>query len=424
MINYENFLKSKETIDSPLETFDSVLNSFWESNKNKFIVKEIGISNLKDWSFDSQKNLVHKSNAFFKLMGYKRKNYNSGILLQNEVGTLGVLCCLYEGVLHFLIQFKQEPGNILQSQLSPTLQATLSNQNKKHGGHLPKYINYFQNIDKKNVVIEKNLPEQGSRYWKKFNNNIIVATEYFEPDENFKWMTLGQIFKFSEIDFSINSCLRSVLSLVYTLLHNDLSTGVDKKIAEFKSRIISKTQLNNSVLDFYIEKDDKFIFPDDNIEFHVVGVSIEIRNREVSTWNQPLIFEPHLHDYALISIVLNKERYYLLNLEVKPGYDLGFVFGTTVVNNKISSELSEQLNLENLKLVKKINMSEEGGRFLHTKIKKSFYELEVDNLNLNFKNFLVVNDSEINRINTLGLLSMESRSMLFFSKYVYKNLKL
>ena len=147
MINYEQILESIETVNSPLESFDSILNSFWNSNDNKFVVREIGISKLKDWSFDSQKNLVHTSNAFFKLTGIKARNYNSGILLQNEIGTLGVLCCIYKGVLHFLIQFKQEPGNIQQSQLSPTLQATLSNQNKKHGGKNPKYINYFQNVN-------------------------------------------------------------------------------------------------------------------------------------------------------------------------------------------------------------------------------------------------------------------------------------
>ena len=69
-------------------------------------------------------------------------------------------------------------------------------------------------------------------------------------------------------------------------------------------------------------------------------------------------------------------------------------------------------------------MSEEGGRFLHTKINKSFYEIEVEDLTFHFKKFVLVNDGEINRINSLGLLSMEARSMLFFSKYVYKKLEL
>lgn len=423
MINYENILESIKTINSPLESYDSILNSFQKSNENKFIIREVGISNLNDWSFDSQKNLVHTSNAFFKLTGIQEKNYNSGILLQNEVGTLGVLCCLYKGLLHFLIQFKQEPGNIQQSQLSPTLQATLSNQNKKHGGKDPKYINYFQNVNKKNIVIQKNLPEQGSRYWKKYNNNIIVSTNFFQPDKNFKWMTLGQIYKFSEIDSSINSCLRSVLSLIYTSLHDEPTPEIENKIAEIKTDITTSAQLQDSVIDFYNEVEDKFIFPDKNGSFHVVGVSIEIKNREVSNWNQPLIFEANLHDYSLISLVFKNKRYYLLNLEKKPGYRYGFVYGLTAVNNKFNTELIDKLNFDKLKLLKKIKMSEEGGRFLHTAINKSFYEIEVKDLNLHFENFILVNENEIHRINLLGFLSMEARSMLFFSKYIYKNLK-
>jgi len=424
VINYENALESKATINGPIESYDSILNSFWKSNENKFIVREVGIRNLKDWNFDGQKNLVHKSNAFFKLTSIKEKNFNSGILLQNEVGTLGVLCCLYKGILHFLIQFKQEPGNIQQSQLSPTLQATLSNQNRKHGGTGPKYINYFQNVNKENIVIQKNLPEQGSRFWRKYNNNIIVLTDFFEPEKNFKWMTLGQIYKFSEIDSSINSCLRSVLSLIYTSLYDEPTPEIENKIAKIKTDITPGAQLQNSVIDFYNDVEDKFIFPDKNESFHVVGVSIEIKNREVSNWNQPLIFEANLHDYSLISLVFKNKRYYLLNLEKKPGYEFGFIFGLTAVNNKFNTELIDKLDFDKLKLLKKIKMSEEGGRFLHTAINKSFYELEVKDFNFHFENFILVNEHEVSRINSLGFLSMEARSMLFFSKYIYKNLEL
>jgi dTDP-4-dehydro-6-deoxy-alpha-D-glucopyranose 2,3-dehydratase len=423
MINYKNILSSMENIDGPLGSYDSIKDAFLKSNKKKFIVREIGISNLEDWSFDAQENLVHKSNAFFKLTGINKNESNSGILLQGDIGTLGILCCFYEDMLHFLIQFKQEPGNILQSQLSPTLQATLSNQNKKHGGNAPKYMDYFQKANKENLVIQKNLPEQGGRYWKKYNNNIIVLTDFFEPDKNFKWMTLGQIFKFSEIDSSINSCLRSVLSLIYSPLYNLSTMEIDNKITNFKNKIKNSAQLQNSVINFYNKDEDKFIFPHEKNPFHVVGVSIEIRDREVSNWNQPLIVETNLSDYALISLVFKNERYYLLNIEEQPGYEFGFVFGVTAINSDFSLELNDQLNLDQLKLVKKINMSEEGGRFLHTAVNKSFYELEIDDLNFHFKNILLVNDDEINRINLLGLLGMELRSMLFFSKYVYRNLK-
>ena len=77
-------------------------------------------------------------------------------------------------------------------------------------------MNYFRQNDNKNVIVEKLLPEQGDRYWRKFNNNIIVLADYFDDENEFKWMTLGQIYEFSKINNSINSCLRSVLSLIPT----------------------------------------------------------------------------------------------------------------------------------------------------------------------------------------------------------------
>ena len=237
-------------------------------------------------------------------------------------------------------------------------------------------------------------------------------------------MTLGQIYKFSEINSSINSCLRSVLSLIYALFNNECGPEIKNKIAETETGITTVAQLQDSVIDFYNQGEDKFIFPDKNEPFHVVGVSIEIKNREVSSWNQPLLVEANLHDYALISLVFESKRYYLLSLEKKPGYKSGFIYGISAVNNKFNSELIDKLNFDKLKLLKKIKMSEEGGRFLHTDINKSFYEIEVKDLNLHFENFILVNENEIHRINLLGFLSMEARSMLFFSKYIYKNLKI
>ena len=71
------------------------------------------------------------------------------------------------------------------------------------------------------------------------------------------------------------------------------------------------------------------------------------------------------------------------------------------------------------KLIKEFEMSEEGGRFLNLQIKHSFYE----NLNMNdiklSKNQFLFSYSEILKLNELSLLSMEGRSMLFFSNSIY-----
>ena len=43
----------------------------------------------------------------------------------------------------------------------------------------------------------------------------------FDEKNNYKWLTLGQILRFKNISNSVNSCLRSSLSLVYDFYLND-----------------------------------------------------------------------------------------------------------------------------------------------------------------------------------------------------------
>ena len=366
----ENFKSSLKALDGPIHNFEDLRNFFDKQNeKSNFETKEIGIQNLKEWSFDSQGNLSHKSGKFFKVTGVVNETLKTGILLQNEIGTLGCIASRLDGIMHFLIQFKKEPGNIVSSQLSPTLQATISNQQKVHGGNAPKYMNYFRQNDNKNVIVEKLLPEQGDRYWRKFNNNIIVLADYFDDENEFKWMTLGQIYEFSKINNSINSCLRSVLSLIPTKELIDKSKSkknvqkiIDKEITNFEH----KSKLEDSVVDFKEKNELLFITNDD--KFHIKGFSIAIKDREVSKWDQPLIYDPYLEKYILISIIKNNKRYYLLKKYSENGYKNGFVFGPTYTDRSFIDKKGLNLLLKkvesygNLNLIREIEMSEEGGR--------------------------------------------------------------
>ena len=69
-MNLNKYLNnSMNCLDGPLHNIDYLKSKFHEINqKDNFLVKEIGISNLKNWSFDE-----------------------NNILLQNEIGTLGFL---------------------------------------------------------------------------------------------------------------------------------------------------------------------------------------------------------------------------------------------------------------------------------------------------------------------------------------------
>ena len=139
---------SEDTIDSELHDFQSLKEFYLELNKEKaFEIKSVSINDLTDWKFDEKNNFVHNSGRFFSIKKIKFNGEESGILLQNEIGTLGLVSCVINDVLYFLIQFKKEPGNIVSAQLSPTLQATLSNQNQVHGGRSPRFLELFTDIE-------------------------------------------------------------------------------------------------------------------------------------------------------------------------------------------------------------------------------------------------------------------------------------
>jgi len=103
-------------------------------------ITEIGLSNLRRWNFCEQKgNLRHDSGSFFAVTGIevttnfgKIENWSQPIILQNEIGILGFIIKRINGVYHFLVQCKIEPGNINLDQVSPTVKATKSNYLRVH----------------------------------------------------------------------------------------------------------------------------------------------------------------------------------------------------------------------------------------------------------------------------------------------------
>ena len=72
------------------------------------------------------------------------------------------------------MQAKAEPGNINTYQLSPTVQATRSNYLQLHGGKRTLYLEFFIDHSKTEVLIDQLQSEQGARFYRKRNRNIII----------------------------------------------------------------------------------------------------------------------------------------------------------------------------------------------------------------------------------------------------------
>ena len=164
--------------------------------KKQFLtVKKIDLSKLTKWVYD-KKEIYHESKKFFKIAGiriktnfYKQKNWDQPIIVQNEIGMLGIIKNVKTN--KYLLQAKVEPGNINKIQISPTVQATRSNYSRIHGGKTIPFLKFFKKKNK-NFSLQS---EQAFRYYNKKNSNIVTyVSKKIDIDEKFRWFSKIEIF--------------------------------------------------------------------------------------------------------------------------------------------------------------------------------------------------------------------------------------
>ena len=213
--------------DNQLYKLDQIIKWFNEKRKNSDMeVKEIGINELEKWNVNEKTgNISHETGGFFEVIGVKvsntfdrevgKKGWTQPIIAKNPGGILGILIKKINGIPHFLLQAKAEPGNIGKLQLSPTLQATTSNLLKAHGGIRPKFSEYFDNPKKVKIIYAKWQSEDGGRFHLKSNYNMIVEVdedEELDIPDSFIWVTLYQIKQLLKIENFVGPHIRGIIS--------------------------------------------------------------------------------------------------------------------------------------------------------------------------------------------------------------------
>jgi oxidase EvaA len=151
------------------------------TDANRFRVDPVPFADLTDWSFGPCGNLVHHSGRFFRVEGLHIvasegpfAEWEQPIIVQPEIGILGILVKEFDGVPHFLMQAKMEPGNCNLVQLSPTVQATRSNYTAVHQGARVKYLDHFIGRRRGRILVDVLQSEHGAWFFHKANRNMIV----------------------------------------------------------------------------------------------------------------------------------------------------------------------------------------------------------------------------------------------------------
>ncbi|UCM87075.1 NDP-hexose 2,3-dehydratase family protein [Streptomyces marincola] len=267
-----------------------------------FTVRRTPLDELDGWSFSPDGgDLVHRTGGFFQITGLAAevgegpvRHWEQPIIRQPETGILGLLAKEIDGVLHFLLQAKMEPGNRNLVQLSPTVQATRSNYARLHRGSPVRYLEYFTGRAPGRVHTDVLQSEHGSWFHGKRNRNMLVETGDDVPaHDDFRWLTLGQIGQLLRHDNVVNMDTRTVLASLPVAdaaepaLHSDADL-LSWLSAERTRRELSARRIPLSEVAGWRRRDGVIARPDGHY-FRVVGVSVSAGSREVSGWSQPML---------------------------------------------------------------------------------------------------------------------------------------
>ena len=400
------------------QTTDQILG--WMKSQNEEVVSnimQIPISELRGWSYRDDR-IRHNSGKFFSIDGiHIRTNYRNTpewdqpIINQPEIGFLGFIVKKFNGVLHFLLQAKIEPGNLNIVQLSPTLQATRSNYTRVHGGKAPTYLEYFNGEKDVLILVDQLQSEQGARFLHKRNRNIIVEVgedEELEVKEGYIWASLGQIKELLRYPNVVNMDSRTVISCInfgsysehslrlldavkrmngihsskpdsflYSVLSGDNHLNELQDIIQWITSLKFKYELD--VTPIGISEMKNWIYDGDTIHhesgkyFDVMGCRVEIGNREVVSWDQPMVRSAQEGLMGFIVKKINGIYHFLVQAKLESGnFDIVEMAPTVQCltgnyrkgkNEYTIPYLEQILNAPKDKIWYSSYQSEEGGRF-------------------------------------------------------------
>lgn len=373
-------------------------------------IQECSIKDSDFWFYDDYNGeILNRKRSFFSIKGIRRfvdEQFvgEQPIILQPEIGYLGIICKRIHGVLNFLMQAKIEPGNVNCVQISPTIQATKSNFIRAHGGALPKYFEYFEHSSRHHVLYDQIQSEQAGRFYKKRNRNMIMLMDEDVPVyPGFAWMTLGQIKELMKIDNLVNMDTRTVLSgLPLAIAPIGERDCPSPQLQEFfddgslyssmfeTSPVDELPSLYQQINDFKMFREvDTAIVPLNQLadwkvsdrgvdcrkpaNFKVRYYNIDIDGREVQCWTQPLfkaigratlgLFVKRFPDGLKFLVAMRDEIGSFDKLEIGPSVQWEPLHQLDD-NDEVGCLFQRHVD-GNTGVLTNVTLSEEGGRFYH-----------------------------------------------------------
>lgn len=453
----KSIVKSWKNTKGNVNNTEDVILWINKLNKETFVdIKECKVSDSTFWFYDDYNGeILNRKRSFFSVKGMRHFVDDTFIceqpmIIQPEIGYLGIICKMIDGELNFLMQAKIEPGNVNCVQISPTIQATKSNFTRAHGGKLPTYFEYFENSQKYQVIYDQIQSEQSARFYKKRNRNMIMLVEDdIEVYNNYKWLTLGQIKELMKIDNLVNMDTRTVLSGIpfvttkyekddldeikayfkdESLYHSIFSTDTMEDLAKIYQymnnykmfhEVKTKAVPLNELVDWQV--DEQGVTCKTKANFMVRFYDIAISGREVQEWTQPLFKAIGQATFGLMTCVDEGVRKFLVCARPEIGSFDKIELGPTIQKEPVE-HTNQEIEIEQIfdnrlskgeGILLDVILSEEGGRFYHEQNRNVIMEVEKEEIGQLPEGYFWVNYSSLNYlVQVNNCLNIQLRNLL------------
>lgn len=405
------------------------LDNWIKNQRKKNTIKLVAsdIRKIQDWKFNKKK-IYHKSKIFFSILAFRlyqkniKKTWYQPLIIQKEVGILGIIKRKVHDKSFYLLQAKAEPGNKNGIQLSPTVQATKSNYLRKHKGKKTKFLDFFLKKNKKlDFIKKKRLSEQGSRYDKKSNFNILIELKRktIQIPKNYVWLGSEELKYLIKKKNLMNMDTLSVFSCCVKKDIENFNFNTTNTLIKLVKQFKKKNEITKKQISFFDLKNwqiKKNIISDNKKNFFAIRFfNVKANLREVKKWSQPLLSD---FKNSLNTFLVKREKnqnFYLLKIIIEPG--LSSAKFTSTLNIKNYNPKKDYSKIEFFNFFKSKNglqkfiYSDEGGRFYRNET-HNYVKILKKNDKLNIKkNFYWVSHNQIIDLINKNLVSIEARNL-------------
>lgn len=426
--------------------------------------RQIPLCSLAEWRLSGEPHrLEHRTGRFFSVEGYRLSlaglpglpagEFDQPLVNQPEVGILGFLTRVFAGVRYFLTQAKMEPGNVELVQLAPTVQATVSNYSRVHGGSSTPYLEYFTEPGRARVLVDEVQPEQGAYFLGKRNRNVVLETDDDVAEHSrFRWLPLAELRRLLRAPYTVNMDARSVLSCLPTAdpvearlvasqgglagagpigsfgralarscdpaapaVHpsGELNAWWDGLVDRVRVRRAARPldRLEGWVLDHQVLRPAAGDAP-----FSVIGVEAAGGSREIPSWTQPMLARPGTGLLGLLAQERGAVLHFAVQASVEAGCARRVQLMPTVVRHEDGADADQPLGewFGGSGAIHRVatQQSEEGGRFWRFDYRYRVTEAPADaRIELPpYHRWMTL--AQLNALRARGVLGVEVRNLL------------